>query len=274
MTLSFCKKFLLLLAACTLSVRVIAHPGPADQIGQLTHMIQERPDDLGLYVRRGLAYSDSAQYQLALADFEKLQATDSTSRLGHHIGVVYYRMGQFEQALQYLDAFITEFPKSYPSYEYRARVLRDMEKYLDAVTNLEIYFELIESPSPGLYLSAADMLSEAGTETGTTAALALLDRGMNTLGIVPQLQRRAIALEQRAGHHDCAVARMQTLELVLGSSPAWQIELAELLIQVNKNNAAAKLLSQALLGLKALKTTPARAALKSRAAKLQSQLAN
>lgn len=264
------KCAVLLLFWC-LCAPVVSHPGVVDQIDVFTHKIAHNPKSAELYMRRGLAYSDNAQYTLALADFHTAGAMGNAQALGHDIGVVYYRMGNFEKALHYFDAFLDQFPRSFPTYEYRARVKRDMGNNPGAVADLERYFTLVDKPNPGHYVSAADMLAQMNGNSAD-AALALLDRGIAALGVIPQLQRRAIALERGQGRMAQAIERMQTLEPVLGSSPAWQVDMAELLIQAHRKDDAQKLLEVAHSRLAGLRVTPARVALSTRVATLQSEI--
>ncbi|WP_182169504.1 tetratricopeptide repeat protein [Sediminihaliea albiluteola] len=265
------SKFAAFICLAIVSSPLWSHPGVDDLIHRLSHMIEHKPERYELYIRRGLAYSDNAQYQLALADYRKAAALSSPEALDHDVGVVYYRMGELEQALRHFDAFLAQAPKSYPSYEYRARVKRDMGDYHGAIADLTQYFRLNDSPNPGHYVSAADMLLELEAN-GPESALQLLDEGLEKIGVVPQLQRKAIAIERARGRKDLALERLQTLESVLSSSPSWQLDMAELLIDSKRHGEAANLLKTAQAKLEKLRSTPARIELFKSIAALESRI--
>ena len=51
-------------------INLVAHPGVEDRIYMLSEDIAASPNSQYLYVQRGLAYSNNAQPQLALADIK------------------------------------------------------------------------------------------------------------------------------------------------------------------------------------------------------------
>lgn len=61
-----------------------------------------------------------------------------------------------------------------------------------------------------------------------------------------------------------ALRRCRDLEKILGSSPLWQFEMAQLLLQAGRSEEASALLRQAEEQLGQLRETPARRALRSR----------
>ena len=127
---------------------------------------------------------------------------------------------------------------------------------------MQTYFRLQERPNPGLYLAAARMLEE---RRRYQEALAILDQGQATLGVVPQLQRQAVALERARGQPELALARLQTLGPMLGESPAWRLDMAELQLELGHRDRAAAMISSAREALAQQRPTPARLGLQQRA---------
>jgi hypothetical protein len=140
-----------------------------------------------------------------------------------------------------------------------------------AVTDFQRVFELQRRPNPGHYISVAEMLETSGPE-GIDSALQVLDGGNDKLGLTPQLQQHAIRLELRRGRADLAIARLQRLEPMMGNSPDWKVDMAELRLQAGNKEAARKLLETADRQLATLRKTPARIALQGRIEELNQQI--
>ena len=47
---------------------LLAHPGAHASIAHYSRMIELQPENFGLYIQRGIAYSNDGQYPAALAD--------------------------------------------------------------------------------------------------------------------------------------------------------------------------------------------------------------
>jgi len=246
-----------------LHASAISHPGASSAIDHYTHEIEHQPDEQSLYIRRGIAYSSDGQYDKALTDFKQAEKLGAPIVVGFDLGVLYYRRGEFDMAKAYFDTYLDTFPDHAACLEYRARLLRDMGDTKGSVADFQRVFELQQRPNPGHYVSVADMLESAGPE-GVVRALVILDGGNEKLGITPQLQQRAIRLELQRGRMDLAIERLETLKPVLGDSPEWKVEMAELQLQAGNEEAGRQLLKEATTQLDSLRKTPAREALRDR----------
>ena len=76
-------------------------------------------------------------------------------------------------------------------------------------------------------------------------------------------------LELRRDRPDLAIQRLDTLRPMLGESPDWKVEMAQLQLLVGDRRAAEQLLEQASEQIDSLRRTPARLALKARIAELR-----
>jgi tetratricopeptide (TPR) repeat protein len=237
----------------------------------LSESIQARPDEQELYIQRGSAYSNDGQLARALADFEQAETLGAPFVVAFNQGVLHYRMGEFDAARRYFDTFLKHFPGHAPSLEYRARLLRDAGEHEAAVADFEAYFAMNKQPNPGHYVSAAKML--AGLEgKGVEPALAMLDEGMERLGVIPQLQHYAIQLELERKNTAGAIARLESLGPAMGESPDWKVEMGELLLLAGKPAEAQRRFDEASAQLKTLRTTVARQRLLEKLEKLQARL--
>lgn len=242
-----------------------AHPGQHDQLQQVNRHLQDSPGDQTLYIQRGVIYSEGGQYAQALADLRQAQTLGDPVLVDFQLGVLHYRMGDYDTANTHLQRYLLRFPDYAPAYDFLARGARDSGDYDLAVTYLGQYFRLQERPSPGHYLAAARMLEESGR---FAEALVIIDQGQATLGVIPQLQRPAVALELQLQQPDRALARLETLGSQLDFSPAWSLDMAELLLRVDQPAAAAEKVADARQKLTTQRPTPARLELEQRAAEI------
>jgi len=259
---------LVLFGALFLIGPAFSHPGQHEQLQHISRSIAQSPDAQDLYIKRGGIYSAGNEYEPAIADFDRAAQLGPPVMVAFERGVLYYRMGEYSRAIAYLDQYIQHFPKAIAAYEYRARCKRDAGNYAGAVDDLNRYFELHENPHPGNYISAATMLDEMGK---TDEALKVLDAGLDKTALTPQLQRYAIKLELENHQPENAITRLETLRKPLKENPQWKLEMAELLLLVNRPAEAETLLTEVKAELSELRPTPARLALLERAGELLQQ---
>lgn len=265
MTKPICS--LIIAALALTAVTAVAHPGASSAIEHYSHKLEHKPKDQALHIQRGIAYSNDGQYDKALVDFERAEELGEPVLVAFDRGVLHYRHREFDKAKGYFDNYLVAFPNSARCLEYRARVLRDMGDYAGSVADFRQFFALEASPNPGHYVSAAKMLAESGGE-GINQALQLLDEGIAQLGLTPTLQGYAIELELERGRTDLAIQRQESLEPMLGKSPDWKVDMAELQLWDGNSTEASKLLQDAGQQLDSLRKTPARQALRERIAEL------
>lgn len=261
-----------------LSLPVAAHPGIHEQLRQLNQLIARHPNDQSLLIQRASAYSNDGHFDEALIDLLHAESLGQPIAAAYELGVLFYRKGELGTARAYFDTYLQHYPNHSHALEYRARVARDSNDFSSAIEDLRRLTQLKGRLNPGLYLAAARMLAmhdseplenEKSNNKGISPALVFLDEGMQQVGIIPQLQRKAILYELQLGNTEQALKRMQSLQSVLGDSPGWKIEMAELLLNNGRRLSAQQLLKQADFQLKKLKVTPARQQLSVRVLSLQ-----
>lgn len=258
----------LLCGACAVTAAGFAHPGQHDQLEQINRHIEEAPAEQALYIQRGVVYSESGEYDRALADYHRAQTLGPPVLVSFELGVLRYRQGEYQRASDHLERYLQRFPDYAPAYEYLARIARDAGDPDTAIAHFETYFRLQERPNPGLYLSAAKIMEETGRPE---QALAMLDQGLAKLGVIPQLQRQAIRLELFRQRPDLAIARLETLRDMLRDNPQWKLDMAELLWIAERREEAIELLGAARSELLVLRPTPARTAAQQRATEMMAR---
>jgi tetratricopeptide (TPR) repeat protein len=241
-----------------------AHPGVEEALRYYDRQIGQSPREQALYAQRGIVYSNDGQYEKAIADFRRAGELGDPLLVSFDLGVLHYRMGDFPAARRHFDAWLQRFPDHAACLEYRARLLRDAGDHDGAIADFRRVFALQPRPNPGDYIAVAEMLESRGDE-GVAEALDVLDQANAKLGVTPQIQRKAIALELRRKQPERAIARMRELEPTLGESPDWKVEMGELMLVAGRRDEAQVYFRRAADQLGGLRLTPARQQLMRRA---------
>lgn len=239
------------------ATNVLPHPGAHDKLVYINKQLELKPQDQQLYIHRGSTYSNDGQFDNALADFRKAETLGNPLAVAFELGVLHYRQAKFDAARSYFDAWLQRSPKHAPALEYRARLLRDAGDFKASLADYKVLFALQKRSDPGNYISAAKMLAELDDE-GLASAIDMLDQGMQQLGLAPQLQRYAIELELQRKQTAKAIARLGSLQPMLGKSPDWKTDMGELLLLAGKKAEARELFNAATNQLATLRKTPAR----------------
>jgi tetratricopeptide (TPR) repeat protein len=267
----------LILLPLSLGESAWAHPGASATIDHYSHEIENDPKNQRLYILRGIAYSNDGRHDDALADFKQAEKVGDPVLVSCDLGVLHYRKREFDAAVDYLDRYLERYPAGGREYclEYRARALRESGDHAGSIRDFRRVIELEPRPNPAHYISVATMLAESG-ESGIGDALAILDAGIAKLGLNPQLQHYAIELELKIQRPDRALARSEALRSILGDSPEWKVDVAELYLLNGEKTQADRMLKDAKAQVKQLRKTPARMRLRERITELErrSALAN
>lgn len=240
---------------------VIAHPSHHHQVERLSVAITQQPASQDLYIERGIAYSSGGEFEQALADFKHAETLGDPRRVAFDLGVLFYRMGQADRAIDYFNSCLENNNQHIPALEYRARVLRDAGHIEAAISDFLALFSQQSQPNPGHYISAAQLMV-ASKQFSIDGALTLLDQGLARLGLIPQLQDYAIELELNRGNILQAIDRHRTLEPSMGNSPEWQTAMGKYLSAAGREQQAQDYFQVAYRQLVSGKKTTARLKLK------------
>ncbi|MDP4918396.1 MAG: hypothetical protein NWR12_11825 [Haliea sp.] len=259
----------LLLCLSALSATAHAHPGHEDQLKAINQALAKAPENQALYLQRAAVYGEIGHFDEAEADFAKARTLGAPWRVDLAESIMQYGKGDLEEALALANHHVEQFPDDPQGFRHRAMISRDAGDHASALADLQTYFKLRARPSPGLFVAAANMLVEAGR---TEDAIAVLDQGLQQLGMVPQLQRQALNLELASGRPAAAVARQETLRSALRDSASWKLHMVDLLLQAGRQADARALLTLAQEQLTQQRDTPSRKTLEERAGQLAASL--
>lgn len=199
----------------------------AARLSALTLQIERTPDNPSLRLERAVAYIESNEPALALADIAVAETIGDPVQAAFTHGMLLYATGDIDAARPYFDHYLNAYPEQQQAREYRARLLRDAGESRLALADYEYLLAHSDSLDPGYYLAAARLLA-ALPDRGVDEALALLDARVQQRGPITSLQRYAITLETNRGQYQRAIARMAGLDQRLKATPQWQAEVAAL----------------------------------------------
>lgn len=225
---------------------LLAHDEPQEEIDRLSEQIARYPIDAELYLARGGLYRATGHLEAALADYNRVLALDPEHpEIEFYRGQVLYEAGEYRQAYDILDRFLSEHPAHLQGLMVRARSLRQLDQPLLAARDYSQVISQMAQPSPIFYLERADALAAAGDEH-LGAAIESLDEGMARLGPLILLQSRAIDLEVRARRYDAALARIDQILSGMPRKEGWLTRRGEILAQAGRVAAARESYAQAL----------------------------
>jgi tetratricopeptide (TPR) repeat protein len=217
---------------------VSAHEGVDELAEQLTRQIAQRPDDVALYIRRGDLMRDHGHWDAALADFERAAAREPDHpQLDYLRARTLQEAGWFQAALVLIDRHLLRFADDGPAHLVRARALTGGKDYLEAAPVYRNALERLERPQPDHYLECADALTAAGDDH-VAEAVQCLDQGIERLGPIVTLQRRAIELEARLGRYDQALRRIDAVMNTMHRKETWLAFRGRILDQADRPDEA------------------------------------
>jgi len=188
-----------------------AHGSLHDLIHELDRQIGLHRDDATLYLRRAELFRLDGQSESARGDYEYALTLDPGLReatLG--LAMLLRDDGDMRSALNEIDELLSVSPQNAPAHLLRAEVLTDLDQWSMALVSMELALLNDARPSPDTYLRYARMLV-ANEFPDTTRALAVLDEGMERLGVIVSLQLYAIELDETRGCYDQALERVDLL---------------------------------------------------------------
>jgi tetratricopeptide (TPR) repeat protein len=214
-----------------------ADAGVSQRIQSLSLQMEQSSQSQALLLRRGLAYMEDNQPELALADIRLAESVGDPVEAAYTHGVLLYRQGDYAAARPYFDRYLQTYPQHWGALGHRARLLRDIGENRQALADYETLISLNNALDPGYYVATARLMASV-PERGVDEALALLDKRIAQRGPITSLQRYAIDMEQKRGNYTAAIERMALLDEKLRATPQWQLEVAELLLLAGRGEEA------------------------------------
>jgi tetratricopeptide (TPR) repeat protein len=216
------------------SPNVIAHTDLSDRIDVLNHKIERNPESLKLYMERGRVFRLRGNYQSALEDFQlaaKLALDNIEVR--YELGLVLLKLGDLIQALSKFDFVLKDDSKHHLALMNRARVFHAMEDYKNAASDYMNALNTTKSPKPEDYIEITNNYIDYGS-SHYAKALSVLDVAIEKLGVLVQLQSRAIDIDLLTKNYQSALQRVDSLLATMKRKEKWLVTKAEILLLMGK----------------------------------------
>lgn len=233
--------------------------GLPERLSLLSERIEAAPTDPALYLRRALILADLGEFQRAFADVERAASLGPVADVGWVRSLLLHRLGQLDQALPPLNAFLRAHPEHTAALRFRARLLGEAGAHAAALADYRRYLDLHPRPEPGDVLAVAQLMmvlaERGGAGLSVDDVLAFLDAQIAAQGQAPTLQRQALAIEQGRCRAAPALARLQALPEVARDAPHWHLAVAEQQLLLDRPEAAQVALDAAQARLDARRPT-------------------
>lgn len=213
---------------------VSAHTDLGDRIDVLTHQIQHQPKSASLFLQRGRLFYLRGHYQDAFDDFQKAKKLQANPlEVSYLQGLALLKLGRLDAALSAFNQVLGQNPSNSMALMNRARVFRAKKEFAPAASDYRRALDLMPSPQPDDFLEVADNYIES-SEQSVRLALSVLDAAITKLGMLVQLQARAIEIEMMTKHYSAALRRVDALLATLRHKAKWLVKKSEILLTMGK----------------------------------------
>ncbi|HEX2749306.1 MAG TPA: hypothetical protein VHM91_14960 [Verrucomicrobiales bacterium] len=204
-----------------------AHGDLGGRIGDLKAEILQHPGDGARRLTLADLLFQDGNFEgalTALADLDRMEPGKfPTDKLRGSALLALQRPAGAREAL---DRFLTRYPGDVPALLFRARALSALSETDAALNDYRAALRLSAAPEPDLFQEAAAALASA---RHPDEALAVLDRGIQSLGLIPSLAQRALDVELSLKRYDAALARVETMQHAAPRPEQWMAKRAAIL---------------------------------------------
>jgi tetratricopeptide (TPR) repeat protein len=231
-----------------------AHLGVDEQIVVLDKLIEARPTDASLYLRRGELHRIHQDWTLAEKDYlHSLKLDPELLAARYCLGRMKLEAGEPQQAREHLDSYVKARPNDPAARTIRGRILVELGQPLAAANDFTVALANAREGTsrPEIYLERARALITAGPDN-LDKALAGLDEGLEALGEPVTLQLYALELEMGARRFDAALRRIDRLAAQSSRKEPWLMRRGAILEAAGRKSEAMESYRAALTALDTL----------------------
>lgn len=182
------------------------HGDVHQQIDTLTHAIQSHPDSLELYVKRGELYLLDEDLALAKKDFlHCIQHGLYSARAYTGLSKSFSTETELDSALHYINLALEKETDCFPALEWKANVLFLMKEPCSAAIVYDKLLQRSTTPSPSLFIDAANARNECPGNGSYRGALAILKEGLSRIGELHVLEKELVRLSLEHTDYDTAL---------------------------------------------------------------------
>ena len=232
---------------------IFGHNDPSDRITELSHRIEDDPENAILYLERGKLHRTAGEWRSAEPDFRRAVALDhELGRARLYLATTLLEPGDFAEAETLSTQYIDGHADDVPGRVARARARAALGDHAGAVEDWTVVVARTTSSgrgNPEHYLQLSSSLTAVGE---ILDALAVLDDGANRLGGPIVLALRAIELELELDCVDDALARIARIENRATRKDTWAARRARILEEQGRADQALSAYGDALTAIAAL----------------------
>lgn len=215
---------------------VWAHGDYHDAVDEIGRALDLEPDNADLHFRLAVACQEHGEWTSALVALEK---TERLAPGKHPVGLIQglalSQGGQWQAAETVLSEFLAAHPNHPLALTERARMKLKLARPEEALADFRVAVLNSTRLEPDLFLEAAEALVSQGY---STEAAAVLNRGIEKLGNLPELLEHAVEVEAADGQLDAAIKHVDALAQSAQQPQEWQARKARLLDQAGRQEAS------------------------------------
>lgn len=234
------------------SAAVTAHGDLALRIAALTEQLQADGETTELLMKRGELYRQHGEWQPALDDLSQAAELDpGNNNILFFSGRVLYQSGQYAESLKSLLHYLKSDPEHSACLLYTARAYAALHKSSEASNYYKKALNNSAVRTPDLYLEWAEA-HYAQRAAHLSAAVEILQQGIEDLGPLVTLVQRAIEYDLLAGDGHLALQHLELLPPTLKKTPKWLTAKADLLNTLHERQSAQQTYHTALEAIERL----------------------
>lgn len=206
-----------------------AHSQTDADIEKISQEIKSKKTSASLYLKRGKLYRIHGNIQKAIQDFQTAQKlSPGNMHIKYQLGLAFYIMNKPQQSVSIFNQLLKTDPNYIPALLTRARAYHSIKVYKKAAIDYESFLNKATDAKPEVYLETANNYVDHDPSK-YQQALAVLDQGIGKLGVLVQLQSRAIEIELLINQPRAALRRIEGLLTTLNRKEIWLVKKAEIL---------------------------------------------
>lgn len=252
--IALCGFLAVLVAGGWFGSPALAHQDVAEQIAALDRLLEARPDEAALYLRRGELYRIHGDWASAERDYLRARGLDAgLAAVEFCLGRLKLESADPESALEHLDRYLELRPADAKALLVRGRALVALGRHLAAADDFTAALAHAGEgfSQPEVYLERARALMAAGPDN-VERALQGLDEGIDKLGEPVTLQLYAVDLEVGARRYDAALRRLDRLAAGSVRKEPWLLRKGAILEAAGRPDEAREVYTQAADAIAAL----------------------
>jgi len=170
-----------------------AHGDISKRIKEISLSINQYPDSISLYHKRGVLYTQHGDFDLALNDFDFCRSINYNNiYLNLDVAAVYLYLKNFKKAAAEVDKVLCEKPLNMMALQLKGEILKQQDDYIKAAEYFDDALYVNTNPKPEDYIQLYNTWLLSAHSEANCKALEVIEKGMNKLGPLYVFQKQLI----------------------------------------------------------------------------------